>query len=172
MVALYTTAAAEDDSLIAVDLSSDEQGDLVRFLESLSGPVPRITAPIYKDSVPALPAQATYGVGTIATFSSPLNLTGVSLKFDSKGRIVVLDASGRTLWAMETATTECDATCNLKLESDGNLVIRKGSTIVWQTGTQASDVKATKLFVTQTEPYLRLLSADGSIIWSLSLIHI
>ena len=58
--------------------------------------------------------------------------TGDRAVLQSNGNLVLVDASGQTLWSTNKTATGCT---NLKLQDDGNLVLYTATSAYWATGT-------------------------------------
>ncbi|MEV6613249.1 hypothetical protein AB0N31_05085 [Streptomyces sp. NPDC051051] len=59
--------------------------------------------------------------------------TGARADFQTDGNLVVYDAQNQAVWASRTSGHESAV---LKLQSDGNIVILEGETVLWASGTQ------------------------------------
>ncbi|MEV1019546.1 protein kinase [Streptomyces sp. NPDC050264] len=67
-----------------------------------------------------------------ARWDSRTHGTGARVDFQSDGNLVVYDAKDRAVWASETSGHE---NAVLKLQSDGNITILDGTSVLWAAGT-------------------------------------
>jgi cytochrome c peroxidase len=165
VVALYNSAEATDDSLTGIFLSGSEEDDLVSFLETLTGDIPKIAEPVFTDMPAPLPSSQTFGVGEGLAADKKIEFANSILRFSS-GSLQMVDSSGKILW--NTGNIGCDSTCRLVYQGDGNLVIYKGSQAVWNTATVSGENRGSSFVVSDQEPYLKVLTSNGSIAWASS----
>lgn len=168
-VTLYTNADPIDDSVTKIDLSSDEVSDLTSFLEALSGDVPRILEPVFYDSPAAIGSSQIFKANTqVLNPNQTMVFANTNLIMQGDGNLVVRDLKGKALWNSGSVVKDCNNLCFLAFQEDGNLVIYKGTTPIWSTGTFYGMNRGSKFLVSDSEPYLRVLTADGSIAWASS----
>ncbi len=105
---------------------------------------------------------------------SPAGSTpAASLCLSSTGTLT-LSRGATTLWAVASPPQACPTglawtqSCRATLQGDGNLVFYNGSTPYWNTATSAGDPRyqATHMRISASQPYLSLLNAAGTAVWT------
>ncbi|MGE0526943.1 MAG: hypothetical protein AB7G93_15330 [Bdellovibrionales bacterium] len=94
---------------------------------------------------------------------------GVVLSLLENGKLIARNQStGERLWELATGSNlDCrDKGCHLSLQSDGNLVLYQGSTPLWYSQTNKGGFPGKFLQLSTLEPYVKVLSANGSILWA------
>ncbi len=97
----------------------------------------------------------------------------VRLCLSATGRMSLAQGA-TTLWAAASPTQTCPTglawtlSCRATLQADGNLVFYNGTSPYWNTATSASDSQhlATQMRVSAVKPYLSLLNAAGTAVWT------
>ncbi|MEK8169785.1 hypothetical protein NKH77_08140 [Streptomyces sp. M19] len=75
-----------------------------------------------------------YDEANQARWSSETHGTGARADFQPDGNLVVYDAQDQAVWASETNYHDDDNVV-LMLQSDGDITIREGETVLWSAGT-------------------------------------
>lgn len=80
------------------------------------------------------------------------------------GKLIVTNSSGSVLYASRNSAVNCSSSvCKAYFQPDGNLVLMKGSTIYWGTGTGSN--KFGTLTFSRTNPYLKITNKSGKVLW-------
>lgn len=125
-------------------------------------PSPTPTAP-----ASTLPNSVSYKTGQFTLYvGQKLALNGgITLSMRaSDGKLIVTNSSGSVLYASRNSAVSCvNASCKAYFQPDGNLVLMKGSTVYWGTGTGSN--RYGTLTVSRYNPYLKITNGSGSVLW-------
>lgn len=139
-------------------------------------PTPTVTATVTPKPSPSptptaptstLPNSVSYKTGQFTLYvGQKLALNGgITLSMRaSDGKLIVTNSSGSVLYASRNSAVSCvNASCKAYFQPDGNLVLMKGSTIYWGTGTGSN--KYGTLTISRYNPYLKITNGSGSVLW-------
>lgn len=133
-------------------------------------PTPTVTATATPSPTPttsSLPSFVSFKTGQFTLYlGQKLVLNGgttLSMRA-SDGRLIVTNSSGSVLYASRNGSVSCvNAVCKAYFQPDGNLVLMKGSSIYWGTGTGSN--KAGTLTFSRSNPYLKITNGSGKVLW-------
>ncbi|MFL5813921.1 MAG: hypothetical protein ACJ763_10125 [Bdellovibrionia bacterium] len=133
-------------------------------------PKPTVTAtpsPSPTPTTTTLPNSVSYKTGQFTLYAGQkLVLNGgttLSMRA-SDGKLIVTNSSGSVLYASRNGAVSCvNAVCKAYFQPDGNLVLMKGTSIYWGTGTGGNRLGT--LTFSRTNPYLKITNGSGTTLW-------
>jgi hypothetical protein len=135
-------------------------------------PTPTVTATATPSPSPTptsttLPNSVSYATGQFTLYvGQKVVLNGgttLSMRA-SDGRLIVTNSSGSLLYKSRNGAVSCvNAVCKAYFQPDGNLVLMKGTSIYWGTGTGSN--KYGTLTFSRYNPYLKITNGSGTTLW-------
>ena len=108
----------------------------------------------------------TWPLGTFATYPGTFSSLdyGVNMVFNGDGNILVYvnDNLVTPAWSSGKTTPNCNGTCLLAFQDNGNLVAYYGTQPLFQTATTG---QGALLVALNQVPYLFILDAAGNLVW-------
>ncbi|MBK8014466.1 MAG: hypothetical protein IPK13_24340 [Deltaproteobacteria bacterium] len=155
-----------DDSLVAVDLSTQELDQLEAFLRALRGEVAVPARPTFSDLPAPTPSALEFVPGSLMLrVNESVETSVLRLVMQGDGNLVAYDHENHPLFASYTQAPCSEVECLAVFQGDGNLVVYADGKPLWATYTHEGIIQGARFVLADRRPFLRVLTNNGSMAW-------